>query len=84
MFSGGGWKKRLGKGIGFIAAVEIATLAGTYFFYRKTNRDPDFRSVSPSLSYGLENIHHSILEPKYWNSYFVNRSLTYIVPGSPS
>ena len=42
MFSGD-WKKKLGKGIGIMAALELATLAGTYVFYRKTNRDPDFR-----------------------------------------
>ena len=38
-----GWKQKLGKSMGILAALEVASLAGTYFFYKKTNSDPDFR-----------------------------------------
>lgn len=37
------WHKKFGIGVSIVVAAEIAACLGTYIFWRKMNRDRDFR-----------------------------------------
>ncbi|KAK3776610.1 hypothetical protein RRG08_063314 [Elysia crispata] len=47
------WRQKLGIGVTFLVAAEITACLGTYIFWRKMNRDRDFRykvyQVSPFM-----------------------------------